>query len=137
VLFRRNKSPGEQARSAAIQRGIIQTPFGYTQFPWNIHPNDRYVRVFPDGPYSQAWEGVQRINFMSSVGTARASVYFPMANPLQTRKTKVPQLQDVNWAAYSQGAGPAVIEYQQQQAAMQAQQNQSLLSTMVRKLRGS
>jgi len=132
----RLRTPAQQARIAAQQRGDIQTKQGYTSFPWDTHPNDRYVRVFPDGPYDQQWAGIQKNNLISQVGTQRASTYGDEPMYLQEVRQHSGTVQSVNWAAYSAGAGPARIAAQQAAYAQQQAQPPSLLSTFMARLRG-
>lgn len=107
-------SPGQQARYAAQARGIIQTRRGYTSFPWQTHPNDQFVRVFPDGPYSLKWTGVQKINLMSSVGTLRAARYGTQPVYLQQKRTQFSRIQYNNTAGGSfVGTGPAAQQWAQ------------------------
>lgn len=112
--MRKKLTGGQLAALAAQQRGIVQTPQGYTSFPWNTHPNDRYFRVFPTGPFTQAWQGVQKINLITSVGTKRSSVYNPNTPVfLRERLTQVSHIQQNNQAANSWGGGPAAIKAQE------------------------
>lgn len=115
-MGRRRMTGGQQAQVLIRDRGTIQSPIGYTSFPWAIHPNDRYRRVFPDGPFDRAWEGVQKVNLMSSVGTARASFYNPDI-PVFNFETKAQygRIQSNNQASHSFGAGPASIAAQEQE----------------------
>lgn len=116
-MSRQPLNGGQQAALAAQERGIVQTAVGYRQFPWNIHPDDAYVRVFPDGPYDRQWAGIQKINLISSVGTQRASVYGDEPVYIQQLRQYSGTVQAVNQAAYSQGAGPAVLAAQEQAMA--------------------
>jgi hypothetical protein len=129
-------TPGQQAQVLVDDRGTVQSPVGYTQFPWNIHPNDRYRRVFPDGPFDRAWEGVQKINLMSSVGTRRASFYDPNI-PVFNFETKkqYPRVQWNNQASHSFGGGPASIAAQEQEY-QQTGQPPSFLGMVMSRLRG-
>jgi hypothetical protein len=133
------KSPSEQALEAWQASDNIVTTQGYTSFPIQIHPNDRYVRVFPEGPYTQAWEGVQKINAVASVGKLRTAIYNPngMANPFQTSKMAVPVVGNNVWGPGSIGTGPAIYgadpNYGQ---ADYSAPYQSLVSRILAKLRG-
>jgi hypothetical protein len=129
-------SGGQQARLAARQRGVIQTGTGYTSFPWNTHPDDQRVRVFADGPFDRAWEGVQKVNLITSVGVLRAARYDPNS-PVFNFETKqqTPRVQQNNWAAFSFGGGPASIAAQEQ-AYQESGQSQSFLSMVLGRLRG-
>lgn len=115
---------------------------GYTSFPWDTHPNDRFIRVPPSGPYSQAWQGIQRVNLLSKVGVRRAALYgtFPIS-PLQTTRRQSSRMQ-WNTQPGVNGAGPALASEQEQAyeayAYGQGQQPQSpgLLSMLLSRLRG-
>jgi hypothetical protein len=141
----RRLSPSQQAKLAANQRGIIQTKRGFTSQPVQIHPNDRYVRVFPDGPFDEAWEGVQKIVGGIMPGTHRMGGMwdprdgmgqYATRNYLQGTLTQSGTISNNNAASRSVGAGPA--SYAAQAQAYAAQQNASpgLLSLLVNKLKG-
>jgi hypothetical protein len=133
---RRLRTPGQQAALASQERGNLRLQQGYTSFPWNTHPDDRYIRVFPDGPYSQKWDGIQKVNLISTVGVLRSARYTPEPAYLQEYATVVPHTQQVNWAAYSQGAGPAVIAQQQAEAQQQAMIPPSFWGAVMARIRG-
>lgn len=130
-------TPGQQAAELVKARGTIQSPFGYTSFPWNTHPDDRFRRVYADGPFDRAWEGVQKINEMSKVGTARASFYNPNI-PVFNFETKAQytSIQKNNLASRSFGGGPASIAAQEQEYA-QSGQPPSFMGMVLSRLRGS
>ena len=126
-------TPGEQAQLLVNERGDIWTNRGYTSLPIVIHPNDRYVRVPPGGPFDQAWQGIQKDNPVAHLGTSFADI----ANPLQTQALSLPYIQQNNPTAMSVGAGPALAASQQNQyAAAVANQRPSLTSSIMRRIRG-
>jgi hypothetical protein len=134
-------SPSQQAEALVRARGVIQSPIGYTHFPWDLHPIDKRKRVPPGGPYDQAWQGVQRVNLMSRMGFRRASQYGPMPMPLQRNVLRRATVNQNNWSAFSFGAGPVNAQSQNQATADWFQQNAETASpgpvTMfLRRLRG-
>lgn len=139
-MRQRLRTPSQQAALLNRERGRIATRIGYRSFPWNTHPDDIRLRVPPSGPYSQAWQGVQRRNEISRVGTRRASMYGTFdVNPMQTAREQTPRIGYQNWAAYSFGGGPVIADSMDQATqdywANQAPQA-SWLSTFLRRLRG-
>ena len=99
------------------QRGITPTQIGYTPAAWHGLSNRQEVRlrVVPDGPLSEAWQGVQRINELSKVGTMRAAQYgtFP-TSPYQTYQSRNARVNQNNQAAFSFGAGMVTAQMQDQ-----------------------
>ena len=135
-MGRRLRTPGQQAQTLIRDRGTIQSPIGYSQFPWNIHPVDRYRRVMPDGPFDRAWEGVQKINLISSVGMRRASFYNPNIPVFNFElKEQYPRIQSNNQASHSFGAGPGSIAAQEQQY-QQSGVAPSFMQMVLSRLRG-
>lgn len=138
MRWARRQTPAQQVEAFNRARGIIQpgTNMQFNQFPWNIHPDDQYRRVFPDGPFDRAWEGVQKINEMSKVGTARASFYNPNIEVwnFQT-KAQYTSIQRNNQASHSFGAGPASIAAQDQEY-QQTGTPPSFMSMMMARIRG-
>lgn len=127
-------SPTRQAQVLVRDRGTIQSPFGYGVFPWNTHPNDTYRRVFPDGPFDRAWEGVQKINLISSVGMLRASIYDPNVPVFNFEdKSQLPRIERVH--GFTFGGGPASIAAQEQEY-QQTGQAPSFLRMVIGRLRG-
>ena len=126
-------TPGQQAQMLIDQRGDKWTNIGYTQ-PVSMIPvaNYLYRRVAPDGPYSQAWQGIQRNNPVSDIYTGRPEI----PNPYQRNRMVLPPTLKNNPAAYSVGAGPALYAAQDQLAAVQDSQRPSLLQTVLAKLKG-
>lgn len=135
ALFPRRGRGDTAAQIAWDSMGKIQSPIGFTSFPWQTHPNDRYRRVFPDGPYTMEWPGVQKINLITSVGTQRASMYGDEPAYLTQLRSRSGTVQSVNWAAYSQGAGPAVIQAQEE-AMQQSQRGPSFWQSVLARVRG-
>lgn len=136
-MRQRQRTPSQQAALLNRERGRIATQQGFTSFPWNTHPNDRYVRVPPSGPFSQAWQGVQKINEISKVGTKRASQYGPMPNPLQTRRHQTERIgMQAWWGGF--GSGPVVADAMDQytQDYINAAPSPSPLRMFIRRLRG-
>jgi hypothetical protein len=135
---RKRLTPAEQTEIFYRDRGNVQlgTNRQFNQFPWNIHPDDQYRRVFPDGPFDRAWEGVQKINLMSSVGTARSSFYDPNVPVFNFEtKSQYGRVQQNNQASHSFGAGPASIAAQEQEY-QQTGVPPSFLSMVMQRLRG-
>lgn len=83
-------------------RGVIITKQTLRSAQWQTHPNDIRIRVVPDGPYTQAWEGVQKVNPLAYVGTH----YQPVLNPLQTGRMTLPTINQNNPIPSFFGTGP-------------------------------
>lgn len=119
MFGRRPKTGGEQAIEALQERGVVATQIGYTQFPWNIHPRDQRIRVVPSGPFDQAWQGIQKENLISRVGTKRSSQYGATPRFLQEINPRTSRVLLNNLGSTAQSsAGPGAIaemttEYQQ------------------------
>jgi hypothetical protein len=115
------------------ERGTIWTNVGYQSMPIVIHPNDEYIRVFPDGPYDQAWQGVQKVDPIADVDTT----YMEIPNPYYNEMELLPRVQYVNPTSVSVGAGPAVIEgWEEQDELAMAGSQPGLLATIMSRLRG-
>lgn len=128
----RKRTPGDLAEMQWDERGDEWINIAYTQLPINIHPNDLYIRVFPDGPYSQAWQGVQKNDPITQLGTNHMGI----PNPYYRDRMGLPTVQYDNPAAWSVGAGPALLDAQDQDWVASQQQNPGLLQTVLAKLRG-
>lgn len=96
------------------------------------HYRDRYARVFPDGPYSSAWAGVQKINPIAALSIGKQV----LNNPLQTTRMTLTSIQKTNMTTHSIGAGTALAAFNEQQAQLAASARPSLMSTIATKLRG-
>ena len=126
-------SPDEQAQMAADARGAVWTDRAFNTNPLlNIHPNDLFVRVFPDGQYDMAWAGIQKIDPVADVNVCKMEI----PNPYWTNRMKLPTIQQNNPAAWSVGAGPALIEAQEQQYALDSSPNPGILRTLLLRLKG-
>lgn len=126
-------TPEQQAQMLLDARGDVWTNIGYTQ-PEAMIPiaNYRYRRVFPDGPFDQAWQGIQKNNPISDVYTGYAEI----PNPYQRNRMKTSRILQNNPAAYSVGAGPALYQAQDEYQAVQDSQQPGLLQTILSKLKG-
>lgn len=132
--MRKRPTGGQQVEAFNRDRGVIQSPFGYGQFPWNIHPNDTYRRVFPDGPFDRAWEGVQKVNEISSVGMLRASIYNPNIPVFNFEQREHTPRTNRN-TLFGFGGGPASIAAQEQEY-QQTGVPPSFLKMVLGRLRG-
>lgn len=134
-MFRpRQATPGEQAAVLVRDRGVIQSQRGYNIFPWDTHPNDAYRRVFPDGPFDRAWEGIQRCNEISKVGMLRASIYNPDIPVFNfEEKSQLPRV--TRNYGFHFGGGPASIAAQEQEF-QQTGQPPSFVRMVIGRLRG-
>lgn len=105
----------QQAADFAQARGIVMIPGAYAYRPMQIADRDRgsYVRVAPDGPFDQAWQGVQKMNAVARVGTH----YQDIPNPLQTNRMHIPRVMRNNPGAFSIGGGPLSYTASQSEAA--------------------
>lgn len=144
-MRRRQVRPQDQGANLNAQRGNIWTNDGYQSdssphtIP-NNKPNPRrftayqeqYARVFPDGPYDRAWEGVQKINPVASLSIGKQV----LPNPLQRARLTLTSIQQTNMTSHSIGAGTALAAFNEQQAALAATARPSLMSTVLSKLRG-
>jgi hypothetical protein len=137
VLFRKSFNritPGDLAEAQVRERGDIWTNKAYTEMPIVIHPNDEYLRVFPDGPFSQAWQGVQKDNPIVDLGTN----YMGIPNPYYNAEMGLPTIQYDNPAAMSVGQGPVLVDdYEQSVIAGPVQTQPGLLRTILNRLQGS
>lgn len=126
-------TPEQQAQMLLDERGDVWTNIGYTQ-PQAMIPvaNYRYRRVFPDGPYDQAWQGIQKNNPIADVYTGRPEI----PNPYQRNRMALAPILKNNPAAFSVGAGPALYQAQDEFQAVQDSQRPTLLQTILSKLKG-
>lgn len=66
-------TPTEKIAAAEwSQRGTVVTTHPYHPYPYTVAPNAYYSGTVPLGPYSQAWQGVQKTNAIARVGTRYA-----------------------------------------------------------------
>lgn len=134
-MARRKLSIAEQSKEAYLERGTIVTPIGYASFPWQTHPDDIYLRVPPNGPFTQAWQGIQRDNLISHVGTKRASMYSAEPVYLHQTKEQTSRVQQNNYAAQAFGMGPDLIASMDQEYQTTGQ-TRSFASMVISKLLG-
>ncbi|MGH7239162.1 MAG: hypothetical protein ACREHG_03740 [Candidatus Saccharimonadales bacterium] len=113
-------------------RHDIWTNRGYISEPIVIHPNDRYRRVFPDGPYSQAWQGVQKTNPVADVYLG----FMELPNPLQTQYMMTNRILRTNPDAYSVGAGPVLYAAQAAPSSVTDYGRPTLIQSVLKRLRG-
>lgn len=138
--------PGsQQGANLNKQRGNVWVDNGYESdtapnvLP-NGHPNpmlltnyrDQYARVFPDGPYDRAWQGIQKINPIAQLSIGRQV----MPNPYHRNRMAVPHIHLTNAATHSVGAGTALAAFNEQQAQLAANARPSIVSTLLSRLRG-
>jgi hypothetical protein len=114
------------------ERGDVWTRYAYGQLPINIHPNDTYLRVFPDGEYDQAWQGVQKIEPIAAMGTNHMDI----PNPYYREKADLTSIQYINPASDSIGAGPALIAAQEQDYVASQTENPSFVRAVLARLTG-
>lgn len=85
----------DPATLAANESGMKMLRFTKRTSNIVIHPNDLYVRVAPDGPYSEAWQGWQKENAISlDNGITRQTYGNPgdpyTPNPLESNRSYRP-----------------------------------------------
>lgn len=137
--------PQDQGANLNAQRGNVWTDDGWesdtrpNQLPSGkpdpmllTHVQDRYARVFPDGPYDRAWPGVQKINPIAALSIGKQAI----PNPLQRNRMRVTHINQTNMTSHSIGAGTALAAFNEQQAQLAASVRPSLMSTVMSKLRG-
>jgi hypothetical protein len=135
----------QQGAYLNAQRGNVWTNDGYGSDTTPNHlpngkPNpliltnhqDQYGRVFPDGPYDRTWQGIQKINPVSSLSIGKQA----LPNPLQNARMTLTSIQQTNPTSHSIGAGTALAAFNEQQATLASTARPSLLSTIASKLRG-
>lgn len=53
---------------ASREPAPVATPTPYRPYPWPASTNYEYSGVVPVGPYTKAWQGVQKANAIAGVG---------------------------------------------------------------------
>lgn len=130
----RGGTPNAQVEQFYRERGNVWEDVAYSTSTDITHPNDRYLRVFPDGTFDRSWQGVQKINPIARA--ARGYQWATIPNPLQTTRLRTGHLQKETAAHRSVGAGTALAEANTEAYERQAIPQAGLLATILGRLRG-
>ena len=102
----------------------------------DIHPNDLRKRIPPDGPLSQEWAGVQKVNPIAGVGTRFAELDY---SPLTSSRLRTGTVNLNNPVPDFYGSGPVPV-FEQEQATLDSYggtPQQGLLRTLLGRLTGN
>ena len=130
----RGGTPNRQIEDFYRERGNVWEDVAFTTSPVRTHPNDIYLRVFPDGTFDRSWQGIQKDNPVAQL--SRGSQWATIPNPLQRNQLRVSHLQKETVAHRSIGAGTALAEANQEAYERQAIPQPGLLATILGRLRG-